>query len=64
MLSPEFLVLMFLHHYHEQYVDVYSFDQATRNKNASMIDAALAYDNQITPSRMILMINKLWRFIA
>ena len=45
-------------HDHERYVDVYGFDQAARHKNASTVDAAIAYEDPTTHSTVILMINQ------
>ncbi len=45
-------------HNHECFVDVYGFDKETRHANASTVDAAIAYEDPITHSTVILMINQ------
>ncbi len=45
-------------HDHERFVDVYGFDKETRHVNASTVDAAIAYEDPVTHSTVILMINQ------
>ncbi len=39
-------------------VDVYSFDKETKHSNACTIDVAIAYDDPVTHSTVIIMINQ------
>ena len=45
-------------HDHERFVDVYGFDKETRHANASTVNAAIAYEDPVTHSTVILMINQ------
>ncbi len=54
VVSPNVIVV----HDHEHSVDVYGFDKETRHSNSHTLNAAIAYNEPITHSTVILMINQ------
>ncbi len=49
---------MLVVHDHEHFVDVYSFDNKTKNPNTSTVDTTIAYEDPVMHSTVILMINQ------
>ncbi len=45
-------------HDHGQYVNIYDFAKETKHSNACTIDAAIAYEDPIKHSIVIIMINQ------
>ncbi len=45
-------------HDHERFVDIYGFDRKSQRSNACTVDAAIACEDTVTHSTVILMINQ------
>ncbi len=45
-------------HDHEHFIDIYGFDKEIRHSNACTIDATIVYEDHVTHSTVIHMINQ------